>query len=67
MRGMKEERETVGFKGLDDNSSIIITAAEQFKNLRSNRKINFYSKQRPTQDDSFFPINLLQVRERKYN
>lgn len=54
MRGMKEEREMMGLKGLerfwglDENSSSIIIAAEQFENLHRNRTIKFYSKQKPT-------------------
>lgn len=67
MRGMKEEREMVGlerFWGFDGNSSIV-TAAEQFESLHRNRKIKFYGKQRPTQDDSFFLPQLPSGRRRK--
>lgn len=58
-----EEREMVGLKGLerfwglDENSSSIKIAAEQFENLHRNRKIKFYGKQRPTEDDSFFLLS----------
>lgn len=73
MSGMKEEREVVGLKGLEgfwgleDNSSYIITTVEQSDSLPRNRKIKFYGKQRPTQDDSFFPLSFLQVGEDTIN
>lgn len=73
MRGVKEEREMVGLKGLerfwglDANSSSIITAAEQFENLHRNRKIKFYGKQRPTQDDSFFLLSFRYEKEDTIN
>lgn len=73
MRGMKEEREMVGLKGLErfwgleDKSSFIITAVEQSDSLHRNRKTKFYSKQRPTQDYSFFLLSFLQVGEDTIN